>query len=72
MKNPQCHIAYMESHGLSREMLEAMPCRFPGIDPHCLRRLNQSGILHKMKRDGCNVATWEPGAHFPQIMEAWK
>jgi hypothetical protein len=72
MMHPKAHIAFMKENGISRAMLMAMPCKFPGIDPHCLRRLREDGIISRLKRDSNQTTTWQAGVYFPMIMEAWK
>lgn len=65
------HIAFMEDHGITRIMLEGLPCRLPGIQPACLTRLRNDGIIARKSKDNNDVTLWDRGCYYPVIMKAW-
>jgi hypothetical protein len=66
------HIAYMIDHGMTKNMLEGLPCRLPGIKPSCLTRLRNDGIIARKEKDNNDITVWKSGVYLPMIMKAWR
>jgi len=64
-------IEYLKEHGITRQILEGLPSRIPGIAPSVIRRMHSRGIIHRLEKDREHTTTWRGGCHYNAILGAW-